>query len=189
VWVVNSKVSSNTANRGGGIFNSGSPHVTSQSLIYDNRANIEGGGIFNAGSALLVIYDSVIQENRAGNFAALNIGRGGGILNRGQLEMSGASLLGNRTVNAGGGLYSVEFSSASLVSVTISGNSANNGFQTADGGGFYVEVGATLSCTECTLWSNTADRPRSRGGFLETGATFSWLGPPPADAIWPWSFS
>ncbi|MFN8459987.1 MAG: hypothetical protein U0401_35945, partial [Anaerolineae bacterium] len=88
-------LSSNEADQGGGIHNSGNLYITDHSKLSGNTATIkDGGAIYNDGA--LALADSTIGGNKAAG--------GGGILNwgSGQVEISKSIIANNQAVNGGG---------------------------------------------------------------------------------------
>jgi len=61
--IINSTISGNTAERGGGIFNEGEV-ATENTTIADNTANTTGGGIFNDGGAV-AMHNTIAADNTA----------------------------------------------------------------------------------------------------------------------------
>ena len=95
----------NPGGNGGGIYNGGTMTVTG-STIYQARAVTNGGGIYNADFASLNIINSTIYGNDAAAFpAGRNLASGGGIYNRGALNVSNSTISGNSADTAGGGIY------------------------------------------------------------------------------------
>lgn len=133
----NVNLSDNSAPRwGGGLYNEGTAilnHVT----ISGGQAN-EGGGIFNAIGWSLTIKDSIIRDNTstsagagimtAGPTSLTNVmvlanTHGGGIVNYGQLDVTGGTFDGNQ----GLGAVLHEQGSATFTNVTFSNNIASHG--------------------------------------------------------------
>ncbi|MCI0351144.1 MAG: hypothetical protein L0Z53_17105, partial [Acidobacteriales bacterium] len=166
----------NTAGNGGGIANNGTLTVQYDVRIANNTANESGGGIYNNTGATATILLSQIQNNVAGsNIAFIAPGHGGGIMNLGTLQMSYSTLSDNSVTFAGcrgGGLYCGGGGTATLQSVVISGNRANNAALDGSGGGFYVEFVSALSLIDCSLTGNQADVAVSAGGGEVLGATY-----------------
>lgn len=140
--LTNSVVSGNTADVGGAIDNngvtSGSASLTiSNTTISGNIANTFGGGIYNnglsGGSATLNIDKSTISGNNAG---LATDGSGGGINNNGAatLTITNSTFSGNKAGAFGGGIFS-DGGPATLTSVTITGNTADNDNNNVGAGG------------------------------------------------------
>lgn len=85
---------------GGGILNGGT--VTLNSVIVSNSEtiNADGGGIFNTGHGILVLENSIVQNN-------LSRRDGGGIYNEGNLTLKNSQITGNITSSSGGGIASL----------------------------------------------------------------------------------
>lgn len=157
-----SEVRSNASSAsGGGIRNWGGTTTLHSSTVAFNRSNGgEGGaGISNLGTlnnvaSLLVLNDSTISQNTAtppsGGFSS-----GGGILNRGTVQMNRSALNLNQA-GYGAGFYNLG-SSAVLTAngCTWQGNNANNGSGFGSGGGLYNENRATIR--NSTFSQNRAD--------------------------------
>ena len=95
----------NPGGNGGGIYNAGTLTVT-RSTIYQARAVTNGGGIYNADFASINVINSTIYGNDAAAFpAGRNLASGGGIYNRGALNVSNSTISGNSADTAGGGIY------------------------------------------------------------------------------------
>ncbi len=140
--IINCIIKGNTVNSGyggwgdygGGIY--GSPTLTN-CIISENSAYI-GGGIYGCP----VLTNCTIMDNYGGS--------GGGVYSWGSASISNCSILGNRSMY-GGGIYCDE-SEASVVSCTITGNSAS-----LHGGGIYSRYSG-VSIMKCTIAENSADR-------------------------------
>jgi hypothetical protein len=137
VTIEASDISSNSAQRGGAIFN----YAHSVLMLKSNtrlRTNIAtdigGGGLFNVGTATLT--DVILS----GNAASGGVSYGGGLLNDGMAmaTLTNVTLSGNSAHDDGGGLYNL--GTATLTNVTLSGNSADRG-----GGIFNLSSTATLT--------------------------------------------
>jgi hypothetical protein len=112
--VINSTLSGNSANVGGGIFNAG-PLTITNSTLSGNSAATDGGGIVNVGSV------TVTNSTLSGNSAAKN---GGGIVNLRALTMTNSTLSGNSAAKNGGGIDNV---GATTVTNSIVANSPAGG--------------------------------------------------------------
>ncbi|MGQ0697205.1 MAG: choice-of-anchor Q domain-containing protein [Panacagrimonas sp.] len=97
-----STISSNSACRGGGIYNGGGTLRVKNSTISGNIAKVRGGGIFISGDAAIAF--STITNNRANDNSPpqadilsgeSNIRFGGGIYNVGTLRMGNSIVAGN----------------------------------------------------------------------------------------------
>jgi CSLREA domain-containing protein len=161
----NSRVYSNTAYQGGGVYFQGtstfgllSAHIETTE-IYSNTASLSAGIENHSGDVAvpIVVLNSHVHNNLAGFY-------GGAIGNYGTLVISSTTLDANSataagtysTTTRGGGLYNYEGGQVSIIQSTLSGNLA------ASGGGIYSELfihnNAALTMTNSTLSDNTASR-------------------------------
>jgi hypothetical protein len=132
-----------------------------------------GGGVYNAGT--LTINNSTVTGNSASDEVAADLygvdGLGGGIYNAGTLTVSNSTLTGNIAYGSGGGIFNASNATATVMSCTLSHNSADTtnalsyntppGVTEGAGGGIYTA--GTLSLTSCTLSGNYAT---SEGGGI-----------------------
>ncbi|AFZ49127.1 beta strand repeat-containing protein [Dactylococcopsis salina] len=119
--IINSSVSSNSANRGGGIVNGGTLDLNN-STVSNNSADEEGGGIYlSYGTASLT--NSIISGN-SGN-------RGGGIYNNRTFMLTNSTVSGNSANEEGGGIFgslgSSSPSNSTIINSTINDNTATQG--------------------------------------------------------------
>ncbi len=194
---------------GGGIYNGGTLLLTDAAVI-TNTGIASGGAFFNDGAATLNLKNVAISGNKAKTGAGIyNEGAatldattingnaasdsGGGIYNHGTLTVANAVINNNSAATAlGGGLYNtMATAKATIVTTTLSGNSAKfggaiandtsgavkvdqstlNGNTVTDiGGGIYNRAGGVVALTDSTLSGNTAT-PGAGGGFDSFGAT------------------
>jgi hypothetical protein len=138
---------------GGGIYNGPGSTLAVSGCTVSGNAAVEGGGIANNGGTLTVSGCTV-----SGNSANY----GGGIASfGGTVTVSGGSVSGNTVIEDGGGIangdgYQVA-GTMTIVSCTISGNSATYlGMSGINGGGVYNYNGV-VTLTGCTLSDNSAD--------------------------------
>jgi len=153
----------NTADLGGGIYNSSSGTLTViNSTIRQNSADFAGGGIFNGG--ILDVLNSTLSENTA-------LRAGGGISNKGRTKVSKSAIYGNGS-NNGGGIFT-EIDTLYVINSTISQNYANN-----NGGGIYMRQYALAALYNTSIIDNDADHDRDVNGgigggvYSEAGARF-----------------
>jgi hypothetical protein len=95
-----------------------------RSAILGNRASTQGGGISSFSNSPVLITDSVIAGNIAGNVEA-PAALGGGIYSTSQLTLRNTTVSGNQllgTTTLGAGVYAT--GAIDLAHVTIAGNSA-----------------------------------------------------------------
>ncbi|MCI5159105.1 MAG: hypothetical protein D3906_11860, partial [Candidatus Electrothrix sp. AUS1_2] len=161
VTLINSTVSSNTADSyGGGIFNVNSGTVTlTNSTITGNSANDPnaggGGGIANVSGSTVILTNSTVSGNTASYY------QGGGIYNaNGTATLTNSTISGNTAMTAGGGgIYNNYSGTVTLTNSTISGNTAS-----FYGGGIYNYSG-TVTLTNSTVSGNTSSSTASGGGI------------------------
>src|SRR5262245_30522818 len=129
---------------GGAIFNRGMLRVE-RSAIYENTKTtgpgfhtVGGAGISNRGQALIL--DSEIGGNVVTEDEFVN-GLGGGILNIGEMEITGSFIFRNRSVRVGGSIFNAE--GALKVTVTaIYDNVAEDSEGFGGGGGIEIQNGS-----------------------------------------------
>jgi uncharacterized repeat protein (TIGR01451 family) len=167
----NSVVANNHSDKdGGGIFNNVN-FATGTATVYltncslnNNSSSLDGGGIYNFANFTDPGTATVTLTNTtlSGNTASNN--DGGGMYN----ERSSASLMevtfSGNSAEQGGGMYNVNNSNVSLTEVTFSGNSANDG----DGGGIY-NWSSSLTLNNVTFSGNSTDR--KCGGMYNSNST------------------
>ena len=114
-----------SAGNGGGIFNSGTVKILAGTLS-GNTAGESGGGLFIEASGTATLSGGLISGNTAGGY------HGGGIYNRGVLNMDGGRVTGNEAKaglpggGQGGGILQNGTMSVSGTPF-VSGNEADNG--------------------------------------------------------------
>jgi hypothetical protein len=116
--------------------------------------NSNGGGIENQWGTLQLKECTI-----SGNVGAW----GGGIYNRGILDLTDSTISGNTANDNGGGIYNYRDGSADIVDCTISGNQAVSG----EGGGIYNYDTSVLVLTDSTIAGNSA--PEGGGVFNSNG--------------------
>lgn len=155
-----------TANAGGGLFNSATVTLTNVTLS-SNRTNNDGGGMWNSGTAVLINVTlsgnsatdaggGLMNVNSVGRYAILDrvtlsgnsAGGGGGIWNSGSATLVKVTLTGNSATNDGGGLTNHNI--ATLENVTFSGNWA------VRYGGGLINFNGTASLSHVTFNGNFA---------------------------------
>jgi hypothetical protein len=128
-----------TQNKGGGIYlNNASPKLT-HLKISQNTANA-GGGIYNENNCSPILTNVLISGNKA---TGSNTSNGGGILNNGSSPiLTNVRIFGNTATgqNGGGGICNSDLSSPWLTNVLISGNTAYYG----GGIAYYMGLSASV---------------------------------------------
>jgi predicted outer membrane repeat protein len=173
--LINTCISSNTANpRGGGIYNDGSLRIEN-SLINSNKVeknagqDSRGGGISNQGD--LTIFDSTIQGNQVKNSNTLSAFGGGIYSSNSTLTITNTIIeknFGSEVDNnlLGGGLL-ISGGEVEITNSTISGN-----YQISNGGGLYI-INAPVNIDNSTIDNNTVDE--SGGGIIVLGEQVNLL--------------
>ena len=154
--ISNSLINLGDAVRGGGIYNSVSELIVTNSRFVSNRAGESGGAIFND-QGIATITGTEIWLNTA-------ILVGGGIANTGTLTVTNSTISSNRA-STGGGFF-LGIGSATIALSTISGNEA-----TANdaGGGITTETLANLDLRSSTVTRNKS--PFGGGGIITFGTS------------------
>jgi hypothetical protein len=172
--ITDSTISGNTAgNQGGGFYMNVALQTTtvvgiSRSAITGNRGGA-GGGVMNLDAAVTVA-DSTISGNTTATFRtaggldnALSAGRmtiidsliannvGSGVVNGGEMTVSGSTISGNSSPFEGGGLEA-SYGDTTVVNSTISGNTS-----ATFGGGVSLFGTASVQLTSVTITGNTAN--------------------------------
>jgi len=131
----NSTLANNSANTGGGLYNTGGTVTVEASTLSSNTALRYGGGLYTTGGTVTVdastlAHNQVTQSNYCGGGNG-----GGGLYNAGgNLTVQNSTLADNAaSTNCGGGLYNA--GRATVRASTLSGNAADYG------GGIWNESG------------------------------------------------
>ncbi|MDQ2829782.1 MAG: hypothetical protein M3Y74_12125 [Chloroflexota bacterium] len=159
--LIDSAITGNFANNGGGIDNTGGSVTVLRSTIANNLAATFGGGIANTGGSVGDTIE-VISSTISGN-SAIDGGFGGGIANTGSaagaVRVVDSTLSGN-TAGAGGAIYNVNAAgggaktgTVTIVDSTVYSNTAS-GSGIAGGGAIYNA--GSLAVIASTIYSNTA---------------------------------
>jgi predicted outer membrane repeat protein len=175
LWLemIDCSFSGNSAEDGGGMYNTGHPTL-SNCTFSGNSATNSGGGMYNGWKSWAVLADCTFLGNSAQvgggmansgasptltdcTFSGNSASRGGGMHNDGEYSymishptLSHVTFEGNWASMTGGGMHNGNNSLAKLTDCSFEGNSAAE-----SGGGMYNEVsGAELS--GCTFISNSA---------------------------------
>ena len=167
---------------GGGIYNASGAEINMVDSIISSNSADEGGGIYNAG--LMQIARTTISGNVVGGAFLQPTSLGGGICNRGTLNILNSTITRNTASVSlqSGGIGGGIFNSATLAiaNSTISDNGAGStGAFAGYGGGIANATGSTV-IESSTINGNTAGGPNGSGfggnifivkGTLELGNT------------------
>lgn len=177
--ITNSAFYSNTATNNGGAITSGAPLTVTNSTFTGNSA-LSGGAIENHEFASLTIEDSEFYSNTATNsgggiinydgtleisnsrFQGNSAQDGGGVSNQAILLITNTDFSGNTVTLEGGGIANYTSGVTTVVSSTISGNSASSD---AAGYGGGIENYGALSVENSRFVANTA---HYNGGAIES---------------------
>ncbi len=185
--LVDSEVSFNTADRGGGIYNNFGFMWMIRSTVNDNRANAQGGGLWLNGNVR--INSSEITRNEAGTTTTDNeadqvAGNGGGIfvtpfIRETDLRVDDSLIADNFATHSGGGIHAEntpDNDDTLFVDVRnetrIRGNSVTLPISSADaevakGGGIFTSANVfRLNTTQSTFNRSTGD---GGGIYVESG--------------------
>ena len=143
--IENTSIRDNTAESGGGIYNSSMNLSISNSEINHNSSSHNGGGIYHTANDL-TIFDSDLMDNQS-NY------NGGGIWNGGTINVGQSKLKNNSARYWGGGIHNI--GTANLSQAIVQGNHAK------DGGG--IATIGNIDIASSTVTNNTADQ----GGGLK----------------------
>jgi hypothetical protein len=159
------------ANRNGGSL------VLRNSTVTGNKG-FRVGGIHNDKDSTATLIDSVVS----GNYASFPQGLGGGISNRGSLDLVRSTVSGNRAYYGAGGIDNS--GTATLARSTVSANTAKGGF---GGGGINNWETGILTVTNSTVSGNRAvygGGLSNRGKLTIVSSTVTrnevWVGTEPA---------
>jgi hypothetical protein len=139
-----------TSNQGGGLYVSGSAAFTNTQVL-SNTANMHGGGVHVQNGRTAVI-GGVFAYNRAVN------GNGGAINLNNSLTLSGTQLISNTALN-GGGVQ--QWNTGYAIAITNTRFERN--FARSIGGG--AAVSGTLSISHSTFVTNTVDSGNGNSTF------------------------
>jgi CSLREA domain-containing protein len=146
---------------GGGIhIETGSATLTSLTISNNtagNNGNTGNGGFGGHGGGLAIMHpnavvtmtNSAVTGNSSGTSVAGTQGFGGGIMNQGDLLLTGSTVSGNISAGPGGGIIVQGTGMMRLNNSTVSGN---NG---AIGGGIFNDSSTVLSLTNATITGNS----------------------------------
>ena len=146
--VANCTFSGNTANWGGGMYNTNNSSPTVENCTFSgNTANYYGGGMYNENNSSPTVANCTFSGNTANS-------DGGGMYNENNSrpKVKNCTFSGN-TANQddGGGMYNANNSSPTVANCTFSGNTANS-----NGGGMYNDS-SSPTVANCTFSGNTSE--------------------------------
>jgi hypothetical protein len=164
--IINSKVSNNSASRGGGIVNSGGTlRVTRCTLDGNTAYDYGGGGIVNNGGGTVNLSNSTLAGNATCYSCSAS---GGGLLNSsGTVNISNSTLSGNSALHGGGIANS---GTLNIISSTITGNSATTASRASGGG-----IAGIANARNTIIAGNSAFRNPDFDGEL-TSQGFNLIG-------------
>lgn len=146
----------NSLVNGGAIEASGANIVLEGVHLANNYTTVSGGAIY-CFDGTLTIHDSVLENNAAST--------GGAIYNDGcTIAVEGSSFLTNQALDnlgRGGAIHNAQPGALAMADSLLQGNRA------PDGGGLYVDMGATAELDRVTFRSNSGNH----GGGLENAGT------------------
>lgn len=141
--------SENGGDFGGGMYNENGEASFEDCSFIGNEA-IDGAGLYTTGESLVLITSCTFGNNQAVEDENGDGGRGGGVFNASNLDLTGSTFDLNSAERHGGGLFN--FASApTLQGCSFTGNSA------ILGGGIANENGSNSVLTECTFTGNIAE--------------------------------
>jgi len=132
------------------------PSITTNITIQGNGSTIERDSgvtpefrLFHIGVAGTLTLDKLTISNGSVSNTSTAAGRGGAILNRGNITLSNSSVSGNKA-HDGGGLYNVFGSTATLDNTTILDNIASN-----RGGGLFNQQSSVITLSNSRVSGNS----------------------------------
>ena len=136
---------------GGGIYNESDATIfLNDSWIYQNSATISGGGIYNQGGAFTISNTGIEQ-----NYSALSSSsNGGGIDNRGLMNIVASEVVGNMAWGTGGGIFS-GLGTLNIFNTTIRNNASSRATDEMGGGGISAS-NSVVNIANSTLAFNEA---------------------------------
>ncbi len=160
---------------GGGVYNESTGKMTINNSViqanvagFANAAAAGGGGIYNNTGGELTLSETNIVGNRTGDG---NQSRGGGIVNRGTLQMTGGEVAENLTgagENADGAGIANIAGTVELTNVTVRDNVTGTG-ESSGGGGIWNDAEMRLNNTNVIL-NETGTAQFNQGGGILNGS-------------------
>ncbi len=160
-WLLNTSVTNNAANGGGGLYNAGALTLIGDTIQFNTASTADGGGLYTALGNLrpssVVMTDTFVGDNYADN------GKGGGIYNvAGSIQMYHSILVGD-WANYGGGLFQ-----ASSLPVKLLNSSLLNNLSFTSGGGLYSSANTgSVYLYNDTVQDNQSNTGSGGGLYLE----------------------
>jgi CSLREA domain-containing protein len=154
-------VSDNVSGQHGGGIDTHGPLTLVRATVSGNTSSSHGGGIDNHGATVRLTSSTIRGNSRGGLFSgagglfvtggsvADNTGDGGIQLDWGSATLTGVRITGNSGAALGGGI-SVHQAAVTVTNSTISGNSASSG------GGIGNSAGGRVTVAKTTIANNTA---------------------------------
>ena len=165
-------ITNNTATYNGGAIYTDSLYNTGTIKIYDgtisnNTANDSGGGIYMTFANVLYMYGGTISGNIA------KTGAGGGMclvgsLARTKADISGGSIINNKSLATKQEDYRAGGIFTSLLDLTITGGTISGNSAVGDGGGMYLSNKTNANFSNVVISNNTS---KYGAGIYITGST------------------
>jgi predicted outer membrane repeat protein len=150
---------------GGAVYAAGTALTLNSSTISDNGADYGGGGIYVNSGTTVTLNDCTVSNNQQQTGSSTD--GGGGIRNKGTLNVNRTAFSGNSSAKNGGAIYN-SYQSGGAVTIansTFSGNVSTNG---AGGGGAIAQQGSGMTTITNSTFNGT--NHASSGGALFTMA-------------------
>lgn len=172
VTFANLTIAEGQANHGGGINNKGTITLI-DTRVAGNRADFSGGGIYNDIASKATLIESSLYCNGANGGSA---GGGGGIYNRGTLELFNTTFTCNIASSGnGGGIYNDVSGFATITGSTFIGNlSTSTGSIGGSGGGIY-NLGTIVELANSTVTENFVGVGGAGGGIYSGGTVIALI--------------
>jgi predicted outer membrane repeat protein len=157
---------------GGAIFNRGTLSLDTVT-ISNNSALRSGGAIHNDGT--LTLTRSTVRNNAVTAIPTGNAGAGGGIVNRGAMQVFQSTISANSTTGAGGAVDAGVVAAggagdgagkATFANTTVSGN-----VSTGNGGGMFFSAAPLATVVNTTITNNSSDGLGGGGIWVNYGGS------------------
>lgn len=153
VTLINTTISRNTANIGGGIRNLYGSVNLERVTLFSNSATNAGGGVENSGGSMIMGHVTV-HRNSAGS-------NGGGINNAAALDIAHSAIYDNSANTQGGGIHNFGLGNLNVLNTTITQNDA------LEGGGIYNR--RELILTNATIYNNFSTKGNTATELIACG--------------------